>query len=213
MQNMDLDGWLMKATRCLSTTSAAQVRKEIQEHYESSLETALRSGVDTRQAEDAALHSLGDARVANRGYRKVLLTATEARMLKIARHESSAVCARPFVTWLLGAVTILGLLGAGIALIYGADRWARLLFVVGSGNGVFTASLFFQIRTPRRARIYRGFKWVVVLLITRVMFGPDLSQWLFGAMVCFGAMIWTEWTYYSIRKKLPVAEWPRALFY
>ena len=56
----DLDCWLQQATRSLSKDSTAQVRTEIQEHYQSA-----------REANRMALIALGDARIANTQYRRV----------------------------------------------------------------------------------------------------------------------------------------------
>jgi hypothetical protein len=95
-----LEIWLRRATRCLSAHSAAQVRSEIEEHYESAREIAIDSGATLDEAGGTVVSSLGDARTANRQYRKVLLTATEARMLSDAQWESRAVCARPWLVWL-----------------------------------------------------------------------------------------------------------------
>jgi hypothetical protein len=67
-----LDQWLSDATRDLTEESAAQVRAEIQQHYDSACE----AGQD-------ALAGLGDPRAANRAYRKVLLTVREARMAPV----------------------------------------------------------------------------------------------------------------------------------
>lgn len=62
-----LEQWISGATRGLSAESAARVREEIQQHYDSACE----AGGD-------ALAALGDPRTANRAYRKVLLTEQEA---------------------------------------------------------------------------------------------------------------------------------------
>ena len=67
-----LEQWLSGATRGLSAESAAQVRAEIQQHYDAATE-----------AGDDALAALGDPRVSNRAYRKVLLTEREARMAPV----------------------------------------------------------------------------------------------------------------------------------
>ena len=92
-----LDGWLEQATRRLSKNSAAQVRAEIQEHYASSREDAISGGATADEADRLAVSALGDAKVANREYRNVLLTAGEARMLRDARWEARAVCSRPWL--------------------------------------------------------------------------------------------------------------------
>src|SRR5271165_5355508 len=93
-----LETWLRRATRQLSATSAAQVRSEIQEHYESARDEALGGGAAPNEADRRALASLGDARTAGRHYRKVLLTASEDRLLRETTWEARAVCSR--LRWL-----------------------------------------------------------------------------------------------------------------
>jgi GTP cyclohydrolase III len=63
-----LDNWLKQATRYLSKDSVAQVRTEIQEHYESAREAAMirPGGVTPEEADRLALAALGDAKAANR---------------------------------------------------------------------------------------------------------------------------------------------------
>ena len=68
-----LDSWLNRATRHLSKGSLAQVRTEIQEHYESAREAAIGSGATADEADRVALADLGDAKAANRQYRRVVL--------------------------------------------------------------------------------------------------------------------------------------------
>ncbi len=67
-----IESWLAEATRGLSPESAARVRQEIQAHYDSS-----------NEAGEDGLEALGDPRAANRSYRKVLLTETEAIMAPV----------------------------------------------------------------------------------------------------------------------------------
>jgi len=67
-----LEQWLSDATKGLSAESAARVREEIQQHYDSACE----AGGDAADV----IRALGDPRTANRAYRKVLLTQREALM-------------------------------------------------------------------------------------------------------------------------------------
>ena len=46
-----LDIWLQQATRRLAKDSAAQVRIEIREHYESAREVAMSDGANTLEAD------------------------------------------------------------------------------------------------------------------------------------------------------------------
>src|SRR5271154_5354404 len=107
-----LDSWLILATRCLSADSVGRVRTEIQEHYESAREAAMSGGESAAEADRVALAALGDAKVANRQYRSVLLTSAEARMLRDGNREVRAVCSRPWLRWLLRAVCVGAFAGA-----------------------------------------------------------------------------------------------------
>ena len=94
-----LDQWLADATRGLSAESAARVREEIQQHYDSACE----AGGD-------ALAALGNPRAANRAYRKVLLTEQEAMMAPALTQRKrshrgvllSSALLVAFVWWLAG---------------------------------------------------------------------------------------------------------------
>jgi hypothetical protein len=92
-----LDTWLKQATRHLSKASGARVQSEIREHYESAREEAMSGEATATEADRLAMVSLGDAKSANRQYRKVLLTSAEARMLREGNWETSALCSR---SWL-----------------------------------------------------------------------------------------------------------------
>ena len=111
-----LESWLTDATQGLSKDSAAQVRSEIGEHYESS----LRHDVTPDEADRIAVAALGDAKSANRQYRKVLLTSGEARMLRQSNREARAFCSVPLLKGLLIAVSVVVLFGATISFRAGA---------------------------------------------------------------------------------------------
>ena len=78
----ELETWLGQATRHLSRDSAAQVRNEIQEHFDATRANAMEHGASCDEADRRALEALGSARAVNRKYRKVLLTSGEARLLR-----------------------------------------------------------------------------------------------------------------------------------
>lgn len=86
-----LEQWLSVATKGLSGESAARVRAEIQQHYDSACE-----------AGDDAIAALGNARAANRAYRKVLLTDFEAMMAPTLTKPE-----RPGISWRLVSLAIL----------------------------------------------------------------------------------------------------------
>ena len=101
-----LETWLRKATRHLSRDSAAQVRTEIQQHYELAREAGMDGGASAGDAERLAITGLGDARAANRQYRGVLLTSAEASLLRECAWEARAVCSRK---WQLLAIPVMAL--------------------------------------------------------------------------------------------------------
>src|SRR5450755_4413763 len=123
-----LDGWLKQATRHLSRDSAARVRTEIQEHYELAREAAMSGGASADQADLSAVTALGDAKTANCQYRNVLLTSSEARMLREGQWEARAVCSRPWAKWVLLAVPAAALLAAGTLFFKGNLDVARPWF-------------------------------------------------------------------------------------
>ena len=128
-----LESWLTDATRGLSKDSGAQVRSEIGEHYESS----LKRDVTPDEADRIAVAALGDAKAANRQYRKVLLTSSEARMLRQSKREARAFCSVPLLKGLLIAVSVVVLFGAGICFRVGAIFLAQT-FVLGWVVGQLT---------------------------------------------------------------------------
>jgi hypothetical protein len=91
----ELESWLKQATRCLSKDSATQVRIEIREHYDSAREAAIRDGATAEEANRLAVTGPGNAKAANRKYRKVLLTSAEAKMLGEGNWEARAICSTP----------------------------------------------------------------------------------------------------------------------
>lgn len=207
-----LDSWLKQATRHLSRDSAAQVRTEIQEHYESEREAAMSGGATADEADRLAVTALGDAKAANCQYRNVLLTSAEARMLRDANWEARAVCSRPWLKWLLLAMPVAALLAATALFLTGAIAVARVLLAGGIGMGLLFAAPFLPVYTPSRGRVFRRVKWVVLIGTLVLAFGPDAlkSSWLL--ISCLWPLAWIEWTRISIRRKLRVAEWPKQLY-
>ena len=198
-----LESWLTDATRGLSKDSAAQVRSEIGEHYESS----LRRDVTPDEADRIAVAALGDAKAANRQYRKVLLTSSEARMLRQSNREAEAVCSGALLKGVLFAVSVAVLCGAIAFFLTGAASVARSLLVGWVVVSSVACAPFLPVYTPSRGRVFRFVKWA--FLLATLWLGFHWS-WLFFA--CLWPLAWVEWTRASIRRKLPVAEWPRQLY-
>lgn len=209
---MELDNWLGQATRRLSRDSAARVRTEIREHFEAARETAMSGGASAEEAERRAVQALGDATTANRQYRKVMLATGEARILREANWEARAVCSIRLGRWLLPAMFVAALGAATVFAFTGTAAIARLLLAGGILIGVLFAAPLLPVYTPSRARVYRWVKWAALATMLALVFGEDALRlsWLLAS--CAWIFIWIEWTRASIRKKLPVAEWPKQLY-
>src|SRR5215472_9330125 len=155
-----LDRWLKHATRHLSNDSAVRVRTEIREHYESAREVAINGGAAADAADLAALAALGDAKIANRQYRKVLLTSSEARLLREGNWEARFVCSRKWMKWVLLAVPVAALLADAALFLEGSHGIAQGVLAIGFMTGLLFGAPFLPIYTPSRGRVFRSVKWV-----------------------------------------------------
>jgi hypothetical protein len=207
-----LETWLGRAVRHLSKDSAAQVRSEIQEHYESARDAALSSGATSEEADRSAVAALGDARTANAQYRRVLLTTAEARVLREGNWEARTICSRPWLRGLLLAVPVAALTASTARFLSGAIVPARALLAAGVVLGLLLVPPLLPIYTPVRARIYRGIKWVVLVGALGLAFWPDVHKSYWLLLSCLWIAGWIEWTRISIRRKLPVEKWPKQLY-
>jgi hypothetical protein len=212
----ELETWIKRATRHLSTQSIAQVRREIQDHYESAREAAIAEGATAEDAERTALKALGDARTANCQYLNVLLTSAEARLLGEGNWEARIICSGSWVKWLLLSAPV-AVLGAAVSLyVNGASAkapgLAQGLLALGSITGLLSAARLLPINTPSRGRLFRSVKWVVLVGALAIIFGQDAQKMSWLLISCLWPMFWVEWTRISIRRKLPVAQWPRHLY-
>jgi hypothetical protein len=207
-----LDSWLQLAARHLSKDSAAQVRTEIREHYDSAREAAIRGGATAGEADRLALTALGDAKTANRQYRRVLLTRAEARMLRNSDWEAAAICSRPWLKRFALAAPVAAVLAAAVLYLSGAPAMARVLLVGGIAMSPLCAALLLPVNTPARGRVFRCVKWVAMAGAMVLAFGPDALQRSWLLISCLWPLVWIEGTRASLRRKLPVAKWPRQLY-
>jgi len=193
-----LDSWLNQAVRRLSKDSAETVRREIQEHYEAALEAALAGGNDSQQAERMAVQALGDPCVANRQYRRVLLTSSEAKVLRQSNAESQMFCSNGWTKWVL-------LSAPGALLLISAIALAIMM-------ALFFIAPFLPIYTATRGRIFRAIKWSLMIGIVALVWGPDSRNWIWLMSCCFYPVLYTEWKRVMIRRKLPISQWPKQLY-
>jgi len=207
-----LDAWLKQATRGLANESAGRVRTEIQQHYQSAHDAAISDGATADEADKAALAALGDAKTVNCRYRNVLMTSQEARVLSEGNWEARAVCSRPWLKWLALAVPMGALAAATGLTLAGRTAIARDLLICGLGMSPLFLAPFLPVYTPLRGRVFRLVKWIGVTAALVLLLGPDSLKWSWLLISCLWPLAWTEWTRASIRRKLPVAAWPKHLY-
>jgi hypothetical protein len=207
-----LDSWLRQATGHLAKDSVTRVRTEIQEHFESTRDAAIGDGATPDQADSLALNALGDAKAANCQYRRVLLTSAEARMLRSDNWEARTVCSRPQLKWMFVGALVAALGAAAALFITGHAAAGRDVLGVALGMSPLSGALFLAIRTPGRGRVFRVAKWVAMTAALALLFGPEVLKWSWLLISCLWPLAWTESTRASIRRKLPVAAWPRHLY-
>ena len=205
----NLENWLTRATRHLSADSAAQVQSEIREHYESGREEALGRGAAPDEADRMALASLGDPRIAGRHYRKVLLTKAEDRLLRETTWEARAISSR--LRWLF-PIPIAALCASIYFLISGQTYLAVMLALGAAGMSLLFARPLLPINTPARARVFRGVRWAWLAAVLLLSTWPDFykQSWMLFAVAW--PIVWVEWTLFSVRRKLAIANWPRPLY-
>jgi hypothetical protein len=197
-----LENWLTEATRKLSEESAARVRSEIEEHYNS----AMASGA----SDQGAVASLGDASRANREYRKVLLTKADAKWLAFVKRRGEG--RGPLFPWYAILVTALieGTFTTPRGALFGPLPFLPMV--------IFAAVLFVPrwvtIDTRLRSYVYRTVRLGVTLAVpvafakardwNPVFFAYGLSFWT-------AFFLWAAYKDYLLRRKLPAKEWPKEL--
>jgi hypothetical protein len=227
-----LDTWLARATRQLSADSAAQVRAEIAEHYESAREDAIRSGATPDEADRYAVSALGDPKSANSQYRDVLLTRSEARLLRSSACEAHFFTATPLRKRLLAIVPAVAATCAAAAYAVATltapfvipfttsanvNATAALVARVAIGAAILTAMVLgvplLPIYTPVRARYYRAAKWLTVIILSVLLYDPvHIREWFWLMLNCFSIVAWIELKRMSIRRKIPAPNWPKHLY-
>lgn len=207
-----LESWLQQATRHLAKDSAGQVRKEIQEHFESACAAAVDRGSTIAEAETFALNALGHARTANRQYKRVLLTSAEAKLLRDGNWEAAAICSRPWMKWLATAAPVVGVMAAMVFFLNGRVAVSRDVLIASLGMSPLLAALLLPINTISRGRVFRFFKWIAIIGALLLLFGPAAFKWSWLLISCLWPLVWTEWRRTSIRRKLPILTWPKHLY-
>ncbi|HZB87377.1 MAG TPA: hypothetical protein VE291_01855 [Terracidiphilus sp.] len=207
-----LEMWLEQATRDLSSDAAERVRAEIAEHFEAARVAAMQDGENETAAEKTALAALGDAKMANRQYRRVLLTKREAQVLRQSGWDAQADYERGWLRWFVlfwTVVTVASGLGAWTA---GYGYLSGVLLIPGIALAMCGIPMFFKIFTPRRSRVYRAAKWLYLVGVAVIAWSAFKHSVLFIVCVSIWPSLSIGWTRMSIRRKMPVSEWPKHLY-
>ena len=114
--------------------------------------------------------------------------------------------------WALLAVPVFALAASAASFAAGAVEPSRVLLVGGIGIGLLFSAILLPVYTPARGRIFRSVKWVVMLGMFAIVFGADVLRFTWLLASCLAPLVWMEWTRVSIRRKLPVSEWPKHLY-
>lgn len=193
---MNLDSWIDRASRGLAPESRARVQAEIEEHFRCAMEEPFATEV-------AVVRALGDPRVANRAYKRVLVTAAEARLM----HWNAFGDRQPKLS--LAVFLAIAVMWGSMGTL--ASTWIAIVMVFEG----------FLVALPRRGRPYTGRKLVTYRCL-RMVWGVAF----FGAVGSTAAAplvvatmvsplafyVWNEWMNARIRRKLPVDQWPKAIY-
>jgi hypothetical protein len=192
----------------LSEESAAQVRSEIQEHYRSAYEAAREGGAPAEEADRRAVAALGGAKAANGQYRRVLLTLQEAKLVE----AMNAPPASPSPHIKMGrwmARLLIAEAVAGILLVtWKTHAWLLPnLALVGAA----LACGFLPIDTLRRGRTYRWAKWTAFIAAAGLAVWMGVKPpWMPLGFLLVPAYF--DYVRASVRRKLPIHQWPRKLY-
>ena len=198
-----LERWLDRATKDLSLDSSRQVCAEIVAHYESACEEALGAGASEEESDRAAVASLGDAASANRAYKKVLLTDADAALLSQTRCGVWPASRRWL--WLLPILVCM----AAIRFFVTGDSYFGWTLVTGATGFALLLSAFkLPVFTLKRGRIFRAFRW---LWLAAILALTMKGSWLM-LISCAWPILWVEWRLSTVRRKLPVSQWPKQLY-
>jgi hypothetical protein len=198
-----LEQWLDVATSGLCESAADRVRAEIGEHYASALEAAAADDADPIDAERLAVDALGDAKTANRQYRRVLLTASEEDVLRGLTSRGGRLWRGTIV--LVSAVLLVVVPTSTLAV-------TKYAFATVMVDALLHAIPVGSIRAAWALRILR---WATVIGWYTIWF---VSTWEFARVAAVLIPVFAvgashrEYRLFVIRRKLPVEQWPRRLW-
>ena len=208
----EMEKWLQAATRGLAVESAERVGNEIREHVEFASEEFVARGVAQAEANRLAVEGLGSARLANKEYRRVLLTEGDARILRRSAADAELFCRRSWLRGLVAVAAVAGLVAAVGFWMFGQVKNAESLLLIEVGMSPLVAAVFLRISTPVQGWIFRVWKWVAMPMAFVLLLGPNASKFLWLLAISMWPMLHSEIQRATIRRKLPAGKCPRHLY-
>jgi len=183
--------WLHVATKGLCTSASERIREEVTSHYDGAMEELLGHGMSWVIADEKAVKHLGDAKKANREYRKIYFTREEERLL--AQYSKSASPKMWYITLAILAVVFL-LYPAHETKIPFLASWLVFLPIC------YTLVPAIGRRSTRAGMYVSASSGLLFFLIDYVVvFGRPVGQALLGLSAFVGGYLLTH---YSVFKKI-----------
>jgi hypothetical protein len=99
-----------------------------------------------------------------------------------------------------------------ILYLRGSIDFARDISAFGLALGFLFLMPLLPIYTEARSRIARIVRWIVMTAAFAFVYGPHLANLSWLVFASLWPMFWIDVQRAAIRRKLPVAEWPKHLY-
>jgi hypothetical protein len=142
----------------------------------------------------------------------VLLTRDEARILREGDWESRLVCANSYGKALMILLPSLAIGAGAILLSLGHEEGGWNFLMAGIGIGLTVLAGLLGLQKIQKGRIFRILRWVMVSAVVLGIFGKDALRLSWLLIPSVWPLAWIEWRRHTIRRKLPVAMWPKHLY-
>lgn len=179
--------WLEVATKGLCDDARTRIREEFRDHFQDALAQQVAAGLDEETAARQAVEGLGSPRRALRDFRRVHLTARQAKLVDAVARRS------PMLRRALGFFLLAFCFNPTVAMLLGVPDWPLRvgLFAVG-----LTAAFVLEAAAPKLYR--RGHQRFALAasataeacLFCVILSGvrdPGLYLWFAGAVIVVAA--------------------------
>ena len=91
--------------------------------------------------------------------------------------------------------------------LMGYIRFAHFAAGYALAVGLAVGAPYLPMFTPGRAAAFRAVRWAAMAVMLVLSLG-----WSWLMFSCVWPVIWVEWQRVALRRKLPVAQWPKGLY-